>query len=349
MKKTLFYACLLSVSAMLFSCNPDDDNNPNGEGGGNISQERLSEGIYEPDNKINTVAHDDFVYERWSWVDRKLDHIAYYDGSSLTLGYDGDYLSTVTTENDDEPIEARFFYNGGKLSNYDMYQNNALAVSVNVVHNASNKISNANITISDDYINMLIGDFGGMKTLDNLLGKRVSQSLQNIAKLKSLPSSKFQISDKSVTAAYSWEGDNVVQEIISANISIVISGEELAVLETLFGLEIPDAIMSLLGSTGLPLQFALTDTLSYSYDDKINPYYYCWAEGVTANTLSRNNPLQVSQSGSESISISMMGQVIPLQDEPYESVSSSVYTYNDANCPLTITSDGSTKTITYKE
>ncbi len=349
MKKTLFYACLLSASAMLFSCNPDDNNNSNGEDGGTTPQERLSEGIYEPDNKINTVAYDDFVDEWWSWADRKLDHIAYSDGLSLTLGYDGDYLSTVSTVNDDEPVEARFFYNSGKLSNYDMYYNNALALSVNVSHNASNKISNANITISDDYINMLMGDFGGMMSLDNLLGKRVSQSLQNIAKLKSLPSSKFQISDKTVTASYNWEGDNVVQEIISANISIILSAEELTVLESLFGFEIPDAVMALLGSSGLPLQFALSDTLFYSYDDKKNPYYYCWAEGVTANTLSRNNPLQVSQSGCESISISMMGQVIPLQDEPYESVSSVAYTYNDADCPLTIISDGSTKTITYKE
>lgn len=347
MNKCLFFAISLSVSSLLFSCKPDDTPNTGGNGE-NTPQERLAEGIYEPDNKISSVAYDGVTEEQWSWADRRLDHVSYEYGSMITCGYNGDYLSTVTSVEDGITMESRFFYNGGFLSNYEIYQDNMLVVSARVTHNASNKISNTVFTISDEYIEMIMGDIVGMKTLSNIVGERVAQSVLRMAKLKALDSDKAELTGTSVVAAYDWEGDNVVEERMSLSVNMTLSAEELSMLETMFGVDVPDAIISLIGSTGLPLQIAMADTMSYTYDDKRNPYCYCWVEGITATTLSCNNPVSVAESGNESIAISMMGQVVPLQESPYESNSTFVYTYNEANCPISVVSnDGSSKTITY--
>lgn len=346
MNKYFFLAVSLSVSSLLFSCKPDD-NTGSGDGG-NTQQERLAEGIYEPDNKISTVSYDGVVEEQWSWADRRLDHVSYQDGSMATCAYNGDYLSTVSSEEDGSVMEIRYFYNGGLLSNYDIYYDNMLAVSARVNHNAANKISNAVFTISDEYIDLIAGDISGMKSLSNVVGERMAKSLVRMAKFKSLNSSKIELTNTAVAASYKWEGDNVVEEAMSANINMTLSAEEVAMLETMAGVDIPDAIMALLGSSGLPLQMTMADTMSYTFDDKKNPYCYCWVEGVGANTLSRNNPVSTIEKGKESIAISMMGQVVPLQEEPFESHTAYVYTYNEANCPTTVVSDGSTTTITYK-
>lgn len=107
MKKYLFLA--VSLSALLFSCGPDG---PDGEGGG-TQPERWAEGIYEPGNKINTVAYDGVPEEQWSWAGNRLDHISYVYGSMITFGYSGDYLSSVSSEEDGTTMEIRYFYIGG--------------------------------------------------------------------------------------------------------------------------------------------------------------------------------------------------------------------------------------------
>ncbi|MBP5527633.1 MAG: hypothetical protein J6X79_04170 [Bacteroidales bacterium] len=353
MKKILYALCAMMMLAMT-ACHRDD-NNPQGpaNGGGTPQPDPIptGEGIFNPDQKIETIAIDGQTSEQWVWTNGKLMMVENADGAT-SFEYNGWRVSEMTTILEGTPVDVEYAYDdNNKLATVDAYSGNMHAIGIVFNHNnAAGKISDMSLNINSTLLGLLselIGN-GGIPGFTKGM-------------------SKFSIENTDFNAHLTWEGDNVKRMILDGTVSINTTIDEASNLLSMMNIDSLgsfnlDSIIStfsfLLTDSNLLVTVQLADTTDYTYDSQNNPFYgYLGALDVT--TFSANNAKTMRSSGTANISITahtwLGNQAIPLPAYSIGSRSETyTYTYNNANFPLTVTvtdSDNasSVKQYTYKQ
>ena len=359
MKKVLYALCamLLLATTACKKENTPENGTPGGNGGNNGGTEHpevvpTGEGIFSPDQKIETITVDGQLSEEWTWTNKKLTMIEKTDGAT-SFEYNGWRVSEMTTMLEGTPVDVEYAYdNNDKLATVDAYSGNMHAVGIVFNHNnAAGKISDMSLNINSALLGMLselIGN-GGIPGFTKGM-------------------SKFSIENTDFNAHLTWQGDNVKRMILEGSVDINTTIDEASNLLSMMNIDSLgsfnlDSVIStfsvLLTDSNLLVTIQLADTTDYTYDNANNPFYgYLGALDVT--TFSANNVKTLLSSGTANISITAHtwfgNQTIPLpmsyslgtRSETY------TYTYNNANYPLTVTvTDGdntsSVKQYTYKQ
>ncbi len=327
MKKLIFSMAMVALLVGAVSCNKDKEKE---------DQSNSKEGIYAPEMKIASILDEGDVDETWNWGSSKLASI---DGRGVTttFDYNGNRMSVITLSEGGQSQQLKYTYEEGWMTKLSIISDNKNLLVADIRHNANDQISGMNATLNADYLMELFG------------------SLMSGAKR---PTPKFQLTNQDIQMEYVWEGENVKQMIVSANITSTINVNDITsiideeTLESILG-DYAGFLPMLTGD--FPLVLSIKDTLSYTYDSKKNPYYMMLSEGPMAKSLSINNPLTEHNSGvvdfNLSVTIPILNIELPLsQSVPISFDNSWAYNYNEKGFPTCIIeSEGAAKDIRYIE
>lgn len=349
MKKSVMVAlCAMSMLAMV-ACNDKEDEN-GGQQGGNTPA--VNEGVYNPAQKIVDIKENGGLSEHWTWDGNKLMSMTpYYDGTldednAVTFTYNSNGMITKVAEGDGG-FETTVAYNGSnQISSLTVNQDGEMMYAMSPVHGSDGKINKVNLDLSDEFIQMLASQIingGGMDF-----------------KAKAEPVKA--VTDNVVASVnLTWNGNNVSRSIVNAVFSGSMSLSELAELPMFAAMleQYPtvQAALAMLGSTSVPVEITVADTMDYTYEAGTNNPYCGLTTGIAdmefATYLSAALVKSSLENGSVSFNATLPVPGLPL---PYvtktadnETVSFT-YTLNAANFPQTCTgSDGSVIEYIYAE
>lgn len=354
MKKTLVILCATALLG-LGACNKDKENGNNN--GGNQPQTEQGDGIYSPSVKIDRIHYSDTTPDEvWQWEDDRVISVGMEiaDGGEET-GISFDYndegrIQSVFTNVLGSQLEADFTYNSQKLITGAAFNTMGFEMANAIVtHNAQKKVSHISLDIDDEVLNQLI----------QLLSLFMGDSNNIMPFLTVAPASKFSIDDKAFDADILWTGDNATRLIISAQLNVTTTLNELPteMLQSFVGEEYAsmiDLALELAGDTPLPIQLTVADTIDFTYDDQHNPLQGFLGR-VSIAALSANNVVTAVGHGNANISASLslgMFGALPLNyDYPLNDLgtASYSYTYTSAGYPHVVTdADGNTTEYFYK-
>ncbi|MBQ8702959.1 MAG: hypothetical protein IJ524_01125 [Bacteroidales bacterium] len=354
MKKVLWALCAVMMLA-LSACNKDNPNPENvpgggGEGGGSNPpvQTATGEGVFNPAQRLISIAIDGTTSEEWEWANDVLTTILTADENgnlveSSWFEYDNHRIVSMTGTLEGMPVEVGYTYSGDKLAAVSVYSGPLEVLNIAFTHNAAGKPSHLTLEINETLLAFLPQLFG--------------DGFPDIFNSKSTIPSKWEINSTVFTADLAWQGDNVAQVIFNGQININATlGEirQMANLDSLLGSYA--SYLSLLGdSTVMPISVTMNDTSDFTYDNKNNPFYGFLGR-LDPTVLSANNvtasDTRVSVNLATALDLSFM--TIPLSfplPVPVENGSQTYsYTYNAAGFPETVTDgDGSTTQYTYQQ
>ncbi|MBQ6068524.1 MAG: hypothetical protein IJK84_03385 [Bacteroidales bacterium] len=302
-----------------------------------------AEGVYHPVMKIATVSENGSLAQEWSWVGDNLDRIEGVDGSTTAYSYMGNYISKVTSTGD-QAQEIRYSYDANNtFASCDLYYGGAKAVGLSFEHNASGKLSGADITIDDNFLLSLAGNLLGFGTgFEKLLGRQGAEALIMMVRLSHNGGAKFSVGEKAINAALEWEGDNVSKMIVSGNVTVLVDTNDLNLLSRF--VEIPAEYLPIIQlamsfNGGLPITLTMSDTIACTYDTNYNPRFCNWGEIMSPQVLSLNNVLTMTTTGSISITASLLGQILPLYSYPMDDYTEYQYQYNEKRYPTHVSGD----------
>lgn len=311
-----------------------------------------AEGIFHPVMHIATVSEDGVLTQEWNWVGDNLDKITAPDGGVTTYNYSGNYISKVSTTGD-QAEELRYYYDeNNKFTKCEIYYNGLQSIVMNLTHNAAGKVSGAEVLIDDNFLLSLAGSLlGGGSLFEKLVGRQAAESLITMAKLQYAKNPKFSVGNKEFGMTLEWNGENLSNQIINGNVSIILDTNDLNMLQMF--VEIPEEylpmiqmVMALQG--GLPISLTINDTITCTYDTNYNPFFCNWGEIFSHRNLSLNNALTMTNVGSVSISASLLGQTMDLYNYPLNQYAEYEYQYNDKRYPTHVNSDSNIE-YTYKQ
>lgn len=359
MKKIMMAVCAVAVLS-LTGCKKDkvEPDNPSGP------QYPTGEGIYIPSHKIASLEVDGLTTETWTWDDWKLVSIVNEsdNGTLNSFGYNEYRLASASTTIYGLPVSFNYVYTGDKLSSITAGE----MATINVIHGTNDKISRLTIEIDNQLLNMLLnmllgmlnnGDDGDMvaaNPLVSLLGRPVLEEMAHLC-ADQVKGQKITIGSTEFTVDLAWQGDNVSQMYVSAQISGTATlGEIRSIinLDSLAG-SFASILSALDDDTEIPLAIDLRDTSVFAYDANHNPY--CGFYGrLDPSVFSAANVTSATNSGSATITATLTVPVLGNLPIPYtypiEAGTTNVsYTYNNDGYPLTATDDeGATTYFNYK-
>lgn len=354
MKKLLF--SLMAVSALFMTACHKDPVQPSDGGGNQEEQIPTGDGVYNPGRHISTLVYDDNrAPEIWLWEDSKLvsinedDYCGGYTPVS-TFTYNGWRLAqTVTTG--DMPATVRYTYSGDKLSSLNILSGGMQMAMADVQH-TGDKITHIDIDIDDTFLQMIIGmiNNGGFNFGD-LFGKQLGASMGRMVDAAT-QGGKFSVSSTAFAADLEWNGDNVSRMVVTGQVVMGVTVEELQQvlpLDSVMG-----AMASLLAyiSDGqeLPLTVIINDTTDLLYDSHTNPMQGFLGK-IDPSILSANNVTQLYNRGMMDADLTISIPYLGDRHIPYSMplgdgiVQHFVYTYNAAGYPLTVEDDSGVMTI----
>ena len=359
MKKLLF--SLMAVSALLLTACHKDPVDPS-NGGNQQEQIPTGDGVYNPGRHISSLVYDDDrAAEIWLWDNGKLmslnedDYCGGYTPVS-TFTYNGWRLAqTVTTG--DLPATVKYTYNGDKLSGLNILSGGMQMATADVLH-TGDKITHLDININDAFLQMMIGminnggfNIGDIFNMSAGFGKQLGTSMGRVLDAAT-QGGKFSVSSTAFTADLEWNGNNVSRMVVTGEVVMGVTVDELQQvlpLDSLMG-----GMASLLAyiSAGqeLPLTVTVNDTTDLSYDSHVNPLQGFFGK-IDPSILSANNVTQLYNRGTMTadltISIPYLGdQHIPFSMPIGDGVMQHFnYTYNGAGYPFTVEDDSGVMTI----
>lgn len=336
MKKVLMALCAAGL-LMLSACKDEPVTPSNSEP--STPEVPTGDGVYMPSAKIAKVIRDEEETERWNWDGNLLmsiDRVEMGEYVPMSVfAYTNSRLQTLSGEVQGTPITATFNYNGNLLTSVSASSDGTPMADILLEHNASDQVSRLTLDVNSDLLGML----------SQLLGEGFG---------KARPS-KLALDGTAVNVDLVWQGENVVQEIISAEVNgRVTLGEvrQMVNIDSLAGAF--SGLLALIDdTTSFPLTVSVLDTISMTYDDHPNPLQG-FLGALQASALSANNVLTSVSSGTATITISIVTPYttfpftlpypIPSQSQTY------TYTYNAAGYPETITTEeGSVTQYVYQE
>lgn len=352
MKRLTTLAILLASIGLFSACNKDNGN--------------LGEGLFQPKHKIEKITKGSTPAQTWSWGTSKLASINDTEnGVDYSFAYSGDLLSNVTLTYTDgtTPQNIYYTYQGSLLSGIEIVQGTHTLATMQVMHNADDHISSINIDLSDYYLVQLAKEMMG-------LGKKSSQALRQVISPSAADAivamsdlmvrshksnAKYTISNKHFDLTYNWVEDNITRETLSGNVGATATIADVADAFD-FG-AYSSIITSMLGDQEWPLDCTVSSVTNYSYDNRTNPYQYCWNDGVSPKNLSANNILNSTTEGSADGTITLVlpesipiigGMTYPyIQKNDLGASHAYTYSYNKKKVPSTITIDGTSYDVSY--
>ncbi len=347
MKRILITLCATAIMAGAVSCKKEKiepiEQNP---------VPVYAEGIYHPTMKVATVTEGGVLSEEWSWVGDNLDKIATPDGGTTTYNYSGNYISKVSNTGG-QAEELRYYYDANnQFTKCELYYEGALAVTMNITHNAAGKMSGGEVLIDDNFLLSLAGDLlGGGSLFEQMVGRQAAESMIMMAKLQHANDSKFAMGNKEFSMELNWDGENLSNQILKGNASVILDTNDLNLLQMF--LNIPEEYLGLIQMAmmfqgGLPLTLTLSDTIACTYDTNYNPFFCNWGEIFSHRNLSLNNALTMNNTGSVAISVSLLGETMDLYNYPLDQYAEYEYQYNDKRYPTKVSSDTDIE-YTYKQ
>ena len=214
------------------------------------------------------------------------------------------------------------------------------------------KLGGAEVLVEDSFLlSLATGLLGGGSLFEQLVGRKAAESMIMMAQLQHANSPKFTMGNKEFSMTLEWNGENLSNQILNGNATIVLDTNDLNLLQMF--LDIPEEYltliqMAMLFQGGLPLSLNLSDTIACTYDTNYNPFFCNWGEIFSHRNLSLNNALSMTNSGSVAISASLMGQTMDLYKYPLNQYSEYQYQYNDKRYPTHVSSDTDIE-YTYKQ
>ena len=314
-------------------------------------------GVYAPGSKIVSISVDGELSEEWNWEEGKLmsvSNAAGQDKVNFTYGADGRVNTMTLNATDMLSGTVTMTYSGESLSQLAL--DGANSVTAQLTNNASNKVTKATLDLGDIDLSTLLGMF--QSAVSEFIGDGDMSGV--ITGVDSISGSMD----------FGWAGANVNTAIttIGARLATTI-GRVAAVMPS--SSEFYSTLQQIAQSNpNMPLfiNVTLSDTSSYSYDQKVNPFRHYMGNMVAVENnvphfnvaaLSANNVTEERRSASVKLGvatvISIMSneiyQTLYNTDKPmYSTESTYSYSYRSDNYPETVTGDsGQTTTYTYQQ
>lgn len=354
MKKILWALCavmMLSLSAC-HKDNPDPENIPGGggEGGGSNPPAQIptGEGIFNPAQRLISIAIDGTTSEEWTWANDVLTTILTADdnGNLVESGwfdYDNYRIVSMTGTIEGMPVEVGYTYSGDKLATVSVFSGPMEVINITFTHNAAGKPSHLTMEINEVLLALLPQLFG--------------DGFPDIFNNSTLTPSKWGINSTDFSADLAWQGDNVAQIILNGQISISATlGEirQMVNLDSMLGSYA--SVLSLLGDSAvMPITVMLNDTSDFTYDDKDNPFYGFLGRLdpaiFSANNVTYScNRISVYLSTLLDVGFSTIPITFPMPVPVENAPQTFSYTYNAAGFPETVTNgEGSVTQYTYQQ
>ena len=347
MKKVVLALCAVMMLGMA-ACKKDNVEPANPSGGdSHPTQIPTGEGYFNPVQRISSIIVDGEVSEEWDWNNDVVTTI-------MTPGEGGSMLETswfeysnyrlmgANTTLQGMPVLIDYSYSGDKLASVSASSGPMEVLNIVFTHSAEGKISHLTMNINEYVLAILSELFGN--SFPNIFGKT----------LAAVPG-KFSVNSTDFAADLTWQGDNVSQFALAGDVSIDATlGEirEMINLDSLLGSY--SVFLSALGdSTVIPITISLSETSTFTYDNKSNPFYGFFGR-LDPSMLSANNVTTVSNDVSATLSASLnLGFMVlplsfPLPIPVDVSPVNLTYTYNAAGFPETATAaDGSVTRYVY--
>lgn len=228
------------------------------------------EGIFNPGAHIVTVKFEGENTEAWTWSNGKLTKITPYENgalneaNSITVSYEGDRVKQINESIGTMTLS----YNGDEITSAVVSAAGVDVLSATVTERANNKIRKISVGMSGDIINQYIYLFSGMGMKSN---------------------SKLSCDTVSAEVTLNWQGDNVSRIELVANATVTSTLSELAQIPQIAALiegnSVAQMAIATMGSLPIPVSLLLHDTVDYTYDQNLNPYY--WFLGDNLRDFSR--------------------------------------------------------------
>lgn len=342
-KEAMLTIAAVSAMATVVSCNRDADG-------------LFEEGTHQPEQKVATVRENGALAQSWDWGEKKLSTITdQQNGCTYTFSYAGDKLANTVVSYKDGSMESIFYsYENGYLTKVELVNGNRVDMEFQVSHNANDKFSTININISDIYFfEMAMAALNGNIMIKSqgarlLLGDDVFDNLVKVAAVapqSNRKGAKYSIENKHFQLTYAWDGDNVREEVLSGNVAATATLSDMGQFIDLGPLQFFLDYLDM--DIEYPISVTVNRKVTYTYDEKFNPYWYCWIAGFDARSLSRNNILTdvAVGSGEGTVTVSLPNEVPMVGGMEYplsRTVDMShdysyTYEYNRKKYPVTVT------------
>ncbi len=291
------------------------------------------EGVFYPAQRISTITVNGETSEEWTWTNDVLTSIMSTGVNGSLMGdswfqYNNYRLVNMTTTLQGFPVGVNYTYSGDKLATIDASSGPMSVLNVIFTHNASGKVSHLTMNVNQ-YLLSLLSEFFG-NGFPDIFGKQHTSPL----------ASKWGVDNTAISADLSWQGDNVSQVVLSAQIDGTVSLSEIRQvfnIDSLFG-PLVNTLAYIVDTSAMPIQVMVKDTTTYTYDNKNNPRYG-FLGTIDPTIFSANNVTQSSSNRTVIGTLNLgLGQFNPSLPYPIESAANTyTYTYNPAGFPLTIT------------
>ena len=346
MKKLLFALCAVMMLGMT-ACNKDNGTTePGGNGGGGNPpfQMPTGDGVFNPAQRILSVAVDGATTEEWTWANDVVTTIATADenGNLVETGwyqYDNYRLASATTTLQGMPVDVSYTYSGDQLTLMSLTSGGMEVMSIVPTRNAAGKVSHLTMDINPTLLALISDLFSG--GIPNIFGTKGA--------------GKFSVNSTAFSADLTWQGDNVSRMILNAQITGSVSLSEIRQMVNLDSLAGGYATMlsMLVDTSAIPLTIAMADTASYTYDSQHNPFYG-FLGALEPTNLSANNATASTNSGTATVTLTLNFGVMQMPFTiPYPmgtTTETRTYTYNAAGFPTSFTNgEGSVTQYTYQQ
>jgi len=233
------------------------------------------EGIYNPKEKIKAIylQYEDekkIQTEEWTWQDNLLTKITYpnEDGVNTVFNYDNKRLVKIIEY--DEGIEEgymTFTYDKALLLKVEMFSDDELEMKIDITHDKK-KITKMTMTSYDNEDEYESASYKSIQRSDML--SRMMRFVVGKERAQRIVKIMQRKSNQTYSMEFTYDGDNVVTEkMISEGVTYYNS--------------------------------------TYTYDDKLNPFYDCWYFGESgALALSKNNVTKETYTSTDDEDISTM-------------------------------------------
>lgn len=323
-------------------------------------QQDNREGVYMPEQKVDTILINGQIAEVWTWESNKLQSVRTPNENgvlteSSTFNYNGNRLTSMMTSLRGMPMQVSYSYGGDYLNSITVSNSSTQLLGIDVQH-TGDKIQHADFDINSDYLADILNLIDPQMIPDSMTIDVDSMSI-NVGNLYTLASGLFtSIENLQASADLQWQGQNVSAVLLNVSFT---AGTTLGdVLNVIGDLSIFGQYASILAmmpaTTPLSMQIALCDTSDYFYDQMHNPFQK-YLGRIDVSALSANNVQGFQHSGIMNliVYVSIMGTQVPIWNSNFPIPSNYfnyMYEYDGKGYPVRmIDIEGNTTEYKYKD
>ena len=336
MKKTTILLFSAALALGFVSCTKEQKVEPINGGGDNPPTPTVptyQEGVFAPIMKVVTINKDDGNTESWNWEGEQLKSVTSTESGTRRFTYQNGKLNSTTGSVLGVDGDVNFFYNGNELSRCTA-NNNGTEMALVTFSHANGRINGADIALDAEYISGMLDGF-------LLSGKNKHFDPKQLTLTED---------DNCIHMDFTWNGDDVTSVVTTGLIPFDMTKEMYQSIRDY--LPVSETILSLvdiyfLVNNALPMRISIADTIDYTYDNKINPFF-CFFGDITPTNLSLHNVLTAINYGNVSISVVLSSNPMQIYTQPMDETETYTYQYNDRNYPTRVEGSDS-YTIIYKQ